>query len=479
MSHKYDVVIGLEVHVQLATNSKIFCSCATKFGASPNSQVCPVCAGLPGVLPVLNRQVFELGLRAVLALNGNVTKNIKFDRKNYFYPDLPKNYQISQFDLPVGRGGHVEISTPSGPKKIQLTRVHLEEDAGKLIHDDSRGLSFVDFNRAGTPLIEIVSEPELKSPDEAYAYLVNLKAIMKAIGVSEVNMEMGHLRCDANISLRRKATDPLGVKVELKNLNSFKFVKAALHYEISRQAETLDEGQTLAQETRLWDDRKGKSFTMRSKEEAHDYRFFPEPDLVPFEVDQATLQRIQKEMPELPDVKKKRFMNKYNLSDYDTDLILHDDVFTATFEDLAVDYQNYKNLVNWMTGPIAAFMNENRFSTGDLQLPKKSFLELLQMVDKGEVSLKVSREIIFPELMKSKDSPRKIAEAKKLSQISDKGSLETVVLSVLDKHKKSVEDYKAGKVQALSFLMGQVMRETKGKANPNLVNQLMKEKLKN
>ena len=473
-----DVVIGLEVHVQLGSQSKIFCGCPTAFGAAPNTQICPVCCGNPGTLPVLNRRVFDLALRAVVALGGEVSRRVKFDRKNYFYPDLPKNYQISQYDMPVGKAGGVEIELAEGKKFINLTRLHLEEDAGKLIHDDDRGASFVDFNRAGVPLAEIVSEPEIKSPDEAYAYLTNLKAILKSIGVSEVSMEKGHLRCDANVSVRKSPSDPFGTKVEIKNLNSFKYVRSALHHEIKRQTEAVAAGETIVQETRLWDDAHQRTIPMRSKEQAHDYRYFPDPDLVPFEVDDAWLVKIRAEMPELPKAQKARFKEAYGLSDYDTALILEDDGLRELFVDLAGSYKNFKNLANWILGPLAAHLNEARLDAADLKFDRKLFLEMITIVDEGAVSLKACRELVFPEFIKTGASPRKIVADKGLGQISDTGALDKAIEEVLKANEKVVGDFMSGKENALMFLVGQVMRQSKGKANPNMVNDMIRKKLK-
>ena len=477
-----DVVIGLEVHAQLATQTKIFCGCPTSFGAAPNTQICPVCCGFPGTLPVLNRKAFELGLRAVVALDGKINKRVKFDRKNYFYPDLPKGYQISQYDQPIGIGGSVEIAMPEiagsgGTRRINLIRLHLEEDAGKLIHDAEKGSSHVDLNRAGTPLAEIVSEPELKSPEEAHAYLVNLKAILKAIGVSEANMEKGHLRCDANVSVRKSPKDPLGTRVEIKNLNSFKYVRSALRYEIQRQAGLVLKGESVTQETRLWDDAAGRTVLMRSKEQAHDYRYFPDPDLVPFEVDPAEVEKIRAALPELPKQKKIRFKEKYKLGDYDTDLILQDEEYTALFEGLAKEYPNYKNLANWLTGPLFGHLNETSGGLGAARFDRAGFLELMKAVDDGTVSLKAAREVVFPEWLASQKSPRAIVAEKGLGQISDRAALDAGVEEAIRANEKSVNDYLAGKENALMFLVGQVMRASKGKANPNLVNEMVREKL--
>lgn len=472
-----DVVIGLEVHAQLATQTKIFCGCPTVFGAPPNTQVCPVCCGFPGTLPVLNRKAFEYAVRAVVALEGRVNARVKFDRKNYFYPDLPKNYQISQYDQPIGVGGSVEIAMPEGTRRINLVRLHLEEDAGKLIHDAEKGSSHVDFNRAGVPLAEIVSEPELKTPEEAHAYLTNLKAILKAIRVSDVDMEKGHLRCDANVSVRKSPNDPLGTKVEIKNLNSFKYVRSALRYEIERQADLFHKGEKIAQETRLWDDATGRTILMRSKEQAHDYRYFPEPDLVPFVVDPAEVERVRAAMPELPKQKKIRFKEKYKLGDYDTDLILQDEQFTALFEGLARDCANYKTLANWLTGPLFGRLNETGVELDAAAFDRSGFIELLAAVDDGTVSLKVAREVVFPEWFETHKRPRAIVAEKGLGQISDRSALEAAVEEAIRANEKSVSDYLAGKENALMFLVGQVMRASKGKANPNLVNEMIREKL--
>lgn len=505
----YDVVIGLEVHVQLGTKTKIFCGCPTTFGAEPNTQVCQICAGYPGTLPVLNERVFELGMTAVLALGGSVAPKVKFDRKNYFYPDLPKGYQISQFDLPLGTGGSVDILGDDGkPRAIRIHRLHLEEDAGKLTHDTRA--SYVDLNRAGVPLAEIVSEPEIKSPQEAYLYLTHLKAIIKAAGVSDADMEKGQLRCDANVSIRRSASDPFGTRVEIKNVNSFKNVKAALEYEIARQAKLLDAGEPVVQETRQFDAEKGTTHSMRSKEQAHDYRYFPEPDLVPFIVEPAQIEEIRRRLPELPAQKKERLKKQYGLTDYDAGILVESLGLVIVFEALAAKLSQasqYKSLVNWLTGPVLAAAHERsgeiedmRIEGGDIVIPTRpvaevlgveasssaglpfrvgadGLLEILNLVEKGTVSLKVCREEVFPAWLETGGSPAKIVEAKGLAQVSDTGALEAACDEAIAKNPKSVEDYKAGKENALMFLVGQVMRASKGKANPNLVNELLKKKL--
>lgn len=501
----YDIIIGLEVHVQLGSKTKIFCGCPTAFGAAPNTQVCQICAGYPGTLPVLNARVFELGMTAVLALGGQIAHRVKFDRKNYFYPDLPKGYQISQFDLPLGSGGTVDIIGDDGQlRPIQLLRLHLEEDAGKLTHDTRA--SYVDLNRAGVPLAEIVSEPEIKSPQEAYNYLTHLKAIIKAAGVSDADMEKGQLRCDANVSLRKSTSDPFGTRVEIKNINSFKNVKAALEYEIARQAKVLDAGEAVIQETRQFDAAKGTTHSMRSKEQAHDYRYFPEPDLVPFIVEPAQIEEIRKKLPELPTQKRERLKTQYGLTDYDARILVESMGLTMVFEALAQKTAQHKSLVNWLIGPVLAAANERsgeiedmRIEGADIMIPTRpaaeilgvessstgepfrlgieGFLQILDLVDKGTVSLKVCREVVFPEWLSSGTAPAKIVEAKGLGQISDTGALEAACDEVLSKNPKSVEDFKAGKENALMFLVGQVMRASKGKANPNKVNEILKSKL--
>lgn len=504
---KYDVVIGLEVHVQLASKTKIFCACPTTFGAAPNTQVCQICAGYPGTLPVLNQRVFELGMTAVLALGGRVASKVKFDRKNYFYPDLPKGYQISQFDRPLGEGGGIDIIGDDGqPRTIRITRLHLEEDAGKLTHEPSA--SFVDLNRAGVPLAEIVSEPEVKSPSEAYQYLTHLKAIVKAAGVSDADMEKGQLRCDANVSLRRSATDPFGTRVEIKNVNSFKNVRAALEYEIARQARLLDAGEAVVQETRLYDAVKNSTHSMRSKEQAHDYRYFPEPDLVPFVVTEEEIADVRRRLPELPAQKRERLKSQYGMTDYDARQLLENSGLAVVFEALAqkVAPAQHKSLVNWLIGPVLASANERSGNTEDMfidgswiviptrpavemlgiestgsgepmKLKTDGLLQILALVEKGTVSLKVCREDIFPEWLKTGEDPARIVDAKGLGQISDTGALEAACDEAIAKNPKSVEDYKAGKENAFMFLVGQVMRASKGKANPNVVNELLKKKL--
>lgn len=470
--------IGLEVHVQLNSKTKIFCGCEVRFGAPPNSQVCPVCLGLPGTLPVLNREAFRLGLRAVLALRGIPSNIIKFDRKNYFYPDLPKGYQISQFDCPLGQGGVIEIETDGKAKSVRLTRAHLEEDAGKLMHDISDTHSHVDLNRAGTPLLEIVSEPEIDNPEEAYHYLTNLKAIIKSVGASECNMEKGHLRCDANVSVRKNASDPFGKRVEIKNLNSFKAVKAALHYEIKRQTEAVEKGETVAQETRLWDDAKEKTFAMRSKEQAHDYRYFPEPDLAPFTLTNAEIEEEKTMLPELPKEKAARFAKDYGLTPYDAGLLTHSLAVADFFEATASEYPGYKTISNWMTGPVSAYLNETSVEFETLELKPATLISLIRLVESGQLSFQAAKEKVFPEVVKTHRSPEEIMKEKGLVQVSDDAALDVWILEAIEANPKVVNDFKSGKESASMFLVGQVMKKSQGKANPGKVQELMKKKLK-
>lgn len=480
MSAPLLVTIGLETHVQLKSQTKIFCGCALEFAAPPNSLTCPVCLGLPGSLPVLNRRVFVLGLRAVMALGGEISPLVKFDRKNYYYPDLPKGYQISQFDHPLGRGGSVEIDSKNGTKKVQLNRLHLEEDAGKLIHDNSPTSSHVDLNRAGTPLAEIVTEPCLETPEEAYEYLTQLKAILKTIGVSDCDMEKGHLRCDANVSVRKNASDPLGKKVEVKNLNSFKAVKASLEYEILRQTKAVLEGQVIAQETRLWDDSVEKTFSMRSKEEAHDYRYFPDPDLVPFHVAASDIEQQKKELPELPRQKKERYISQYGLTPYDAGLLVEDADAAVFFSETLkiLDGKNPKDVANWMNGAVRAYLSAQNKELAQSKLTPALLAKLIQLVLDAKISLQAAKEKVFPEVAGTGGDPEEITKKMGLVQVSDEGALDGWIQEVLTANPKVVEDFKSGKETAAMFLVGQVMKKSQGKANPGKVQDLVRKKLK-
>ena len=472
--------IGLEVHCQLESKTKIFCGCAVRFGSAPNANVCPVCLGLPGSLPVLNREVFRLGVRAVLALGGEVSEVIKFDRKNYFYPDLPKGYQISQFDHPLGRGGFIEIDVQGKIKKIRLNRLHLEEDAGKLLHDHSPDSSHVDLNRAGTPLAEIVSEPDLDSPAEAYQYLTNLKAILKAVGVSACDMEKGQLRCDANVSVRKNAADPLGKRVEIKNLNSFKAVKSAIEYEVTRQSEALNKGEVITQETRLWDDGRGKTFPMRSKEDAHDYRYFPEPDLVPFAVTKKQVEEEKKSLPELPQQKKERLIKEAKVSPYNAQLLVEEDEKIDLFEKILkkapeLDSNNIANMIN---NSITAHCTAMAIPLNQTRLEPQHVIDMWKMILSGEASIQVINNEILLEVMKTGEAVNEIMDKKGLRQVSDIGALDGWINEVITTNPKVVQDFKSGKETAAMFLVGQVMKKSQGKANPGLVGDLMRKKLK-
>ncbi len=473
---KYETVIGLEVHLQLATETKVFCGCSTKFGNRPNSQTCPVCLGFPGALPVLNEKAFYFAIKVALALNCKIQDIIKFDRKNYYYPDLPKNFQISQYDMPLSYDGFVDISSREGKKRIRVKRVHLEEDAGKLMHPVKVDYSLVDYNRSSMPLLEIVTEPDLSSPDEAYDYLVRLKSILGYLKVSDCDMEKGSLRCDANVSIRLAGDTKLGCKVEVKNMNSFKNVRQALEYEIERQVAVIEEGAKLVQETRLWDQDRGLTNSMRSKEEAQDYRYFPDPDLVPFVVDRAVINEISCALPELPEAKLNRFMKEYGLSEYDANVLTGDIDMADYFEECAKQCGNTKTAANWVMGDIMAAVNAKNTGIKDVGIKPGSLAGLLKMIDKGVISGKMAKEVLGEAIETGRD-PREIVESKGLAQISDSGSLEMVVSAVLEKNEKSVSDYKGGKKNALAYLIGQIMKETKGKANPAVVNDILKKTL--
>lgn len=471
----YEIVIGLEVHTHLKTLTKAFCGCSTLFGAPANTQVCPVCLGLPGSLPVLNEKLLEYGVKTGLALNCRIPEFTKFDRKHYFYPDLPKNYQISQYDLPLAVDGFLEIELAGYKKRISIKRVHMEEDAGKLIHDGDASL--VDYNRAGMPLLEIVSEPEINSPDEAYEYLTGLKAILKYLEVSDCDMEKGSLRCDANISLRPKGAKELGTKTELKNLNSFKAVRDALAYEAKRQKGMLEAGQRIIQQTLLWDDAVGKSHPMRSKEEAMDYRYFPEPDLPPFVISGDKIQAIKDNLPELPEALKKRFIRDYGLSSYEVGFMAAEISIANYFETVYKLYPKAKVISNWLTGPVAYEMNSRNKDIKDLKLFPENLTGLLKAVEDGKVSNLAAKDVLT-QMLDSGKSADSIIEEKGLAQISDSSELSAAADRVIAENAKSVSDYRSGKANALMFLLGQVMKQTKGKANPKVVQEILKEKLK-
>lgn len=475
-ANKYETVIGLEVHVELHTNTKIFCGCATSFGAPPNSNTCPVCLGHPGVLPVLNRQAVDYAIKASLALNCEISMDTKFDRKNYFYPDSPKAYQISQFDKPVGQNGWIEIEVEGKTKRIGITRLHLEEDAGKLVHMDGSNASLVDFNRVGTPLLEIVSEPDIRTPEEARAYLEKLRTIMLYCDVSDVKMEEGSMRCDANISIRPWGQEQFGTRIELKNMNSFRGVQRGLEHEEWRQAEALDSGEEIVQETRRWDENLGKTISMRSKEEAHDYRYFPDPDLVSISIDEAWLERIRSSIPELPDARKARYTNDYGLSGYDAEVIIASMQLADLFEETLQYTKDAKQAANWIMGDLLGYLNANNLEIQDVALTGQSLGEMIGLIENGTISSKIAKTV-FKSMLESGKSPKQIVEEQGLVQISDEGAIKAIVIQVIENNPKSVADYKAGNAKAIGFIVGQVMKETKGKANPGLVNKLIVEVL--
>ncbi len=472
----YEAVIGLEVHLHLNTKTKAFCGCSTEFGKEANSQVCPVCLGFPGTLPVFNQTALNYAIKVALALGCKVQKYTKFDRKNYFYPDLPKAYQISQYDLPLSLDGFLNIDCGEGVKRIGITRVHMEEDAGKLIHED--GASLVDFNRTGIPLLEIVSEPDMNTPEEAYQYLSRLKSVIEYLDVSDCDMEKGSLRCDANISLRLKGEKKLGTKTELKNMNSFKGVKDALTYEIERQTELLKSGAILIQETRLWDAKESKTLPMRTKEGAKDYRYFPEPDLPPFIVKDEMVEEVRKSIPELPGEKLERFIKEYGLSIYDATILVASkkDAFFAEECFKAYSGQDKKALVNWFIGPLLSEANIRGLSISGLNISSANLLELVGFVERNEIS-HLSAKTVLSEMIISGKRAEEIIKEKNLIQISDSSELIKIAEEVIAENSKSVADYKSGKENAIMFLVGQLMRKSKGKANPKVAKELLKEKL--
>ncbi len=472
----YDVVIGVEVHAQLRTKSKMFCGCGATFGLSANSQTCPVCLGLPGSLPVINSAAVEMAVRAGLALNCTIGTNNRFARKNYFYPDLPKGYQISQYESPVCEHGWVEIATGDGNKRVRIRRAHLEEDAGKNVHETGTSGSFVDLNRAGTPLLEIVTEPDMRSADEVVAYLKGLRDILMYLDVCDGNMEEGSFRCEPNLSLRPLGQKEFGTKVELKNINSFKFVKDALEYEIRRQTKTLNEGGKIQQETRLWNIDRGETAVMRSKEEAHDYRYFPDPDLVPLKLDPKWIEGFRSSLPELPAIRAKRFVDEYGLPEYDAGVLTASKGLADYFESSVKLFGQPKTVSNWVMGELTRELNNSGTQVSASPVSPERLAELLQMVDKGTVSLKVARDI-FPELYSSGKSPEQIVQEKGLTQVSDEGALEKMIADVLAKNPTQVAQFKEGKQQVLGFLVGQVMKASGGKANPGKVNELLKKRL--
>lgn len=472
----FEPVIGLEVHAQLKTRTKIFCSCSTQFGRSPNANTCPVCTGMPGVLPVLNKQAVTFAIKAALATNCQINRESRFDRKNYFYPDLPKGYQISQYAAPIAEFGHLDIETDDGEKRIGITRIHMEEDAGKLIHDPHRAKSMVDLNRTGVPLIEIVSEPDIRSAAEAGAYLRKLHAILKYIDVCDGNMEQGSFRCDANISLRPVGQQEFGTRTELKNLNSFRNVEKAIRFEIERQAYVIDGGEKVIQETRLWDPNKNITASMRGKEEAHDYRYFPDPDLVPLIVDDAWIQEVSTTMPELPAEKKERFIKAYKLSAYDAGVLTASLDMANFFEAVVKDLENIKQAANWAMTNLMGMLNAKGLDINESPVSAQAFSKLLSLIEKGSINAKAAK-IVFEDMAETGKDPEAIVKEKGLEQVSDTGALEAMVDDVIKENPDEAQAYRDGKTKLFSFFMGQIMKKTRGKADPKIVTPMLKDRL--
>ena len=473
----YEVVIGLEVHAELLTKTKIFCSCPTEFGAAPNTHTCPICMAMPGTLPVLNEKVVEYAVKAGLATNCKIARDSKNDRKNYFYPDLPKSYQISQFDKPLCEHGYVDIDTKEGKKRIRITRIHIEEDAGKLNHDEFGGGSLVDLNRAGVPLIETVSEPDMSSAEEAEAYLRKLKSIFEYIEVSDCKMQEGSLRADVNVSVRKKGETKLGTRTEMKNMNSFRSIVRAIEYEVDRQIDVIEDGGIIEQETLRWDDVSGKTFPMRDKEDAQDYRYFPDPDLVAIKLSDEYIENIQKLLPELPESRKQRYLDEYNLSQKDANLITSSKYLSDLFEGAIKVCNNPKAVNNWIISDISRILNETETEPIEIPFDSNQLGKLVILIDKGTISSSIGKKVLV-ELFENPRDPEEIIKEKGWIQISDEGAIKEVILKILEANPQSVADYKGGKDKALGFLVGQAMKETKGKANPQMLNKMFIEELK-
>ena len=473
----YEVVIGLEVHAELSTKTKIFCSCKTEFGADPNTHICPVCMALPGALPVLNEKVVEYAVKAGLATNCSIEKNSKNDRKNYFYPDLPKSYQISQYDKPLCNNGYIEIEDDNGnTKKVRILRIHIEEDAGKLNHNEFGVGSLVDLNRSGVPLIEIVSEPDIRSEAEADRYLKKLKSILQYVEVSDCKMQEGSFRADVNVSVHKKG-EPLGTRTEMKNMNSFKSISRAIEYEINRQIEELEKGNSIIQETLRWDDLEGKTFSMRNKEEAEDYRYFPEPDLVAIKLSEEYIENIRKDLPEMPESRRDRYINKLGLSEKDSKNITSSKFLSDLFEKAGEISGNYKAVCNWINSDIARILNEKEIDPEQIKFSAENLADLIKLIDNGTISTSIAKKVL-DELFENPRKPEEIIKEKGWIQISDESQIKEVVKKVLEENEQSVQDYKAGKDRALGYLVGQAMKQTKGKANPKMLNEMFLEELK-
>ncbi len=473
----YELVMGLEVHSELSTKTKIFCSCPTEFGGEPNTHCCPVCMAMPGTLPVLNEKVVEYAVKAGIATNCEIAKNSKNDRKNYFYPDLPKAYQISQFDMPLCTNGHIDIETENGMKEVRIERIHIEEDAGKLNHDEYGRGSFVDLNRAGVPLIEIVSKPDLSSKEEVESYLRKLKSILEYIEVSDCKMQEGSLRADVNISVRKKGDTKLGTRTEMKNMNSFRSIVRAIEYEANRQIELIENGGTVEQTTLRWDDVSGKTFPMRDKEDAQDYRYFPDPDLVAIKISDEYVANIKENLPELPESRNKRYIEEFKLPEYDAKLLTESKYFSDLFEGATKICNNPKAVSNWIISDITGILNEKGEEPSDIPFTAEQLGNLVVLIDKGTISSSIAKKVIA-EMFENPEDPSKIIEKNGWVQISDEGEIKEIVLKVLAENAQSVADYKAGKDRALGYLVGQAMKATKGKANPGMLNKMFLEELK-
>jgi aspartyl-tRNA(Asn)/glutamyl-tRNA(Gln) amidotransferase subunit B len=473
---EYEPVIGLEIHAQLLTDTKIFCTCSTKFGGEPNSHACPICMGMPGVLPVLNKKVVEYAMKMSLATRCKINETCNFARKNYFYPDLPKGYQISQYAYPLAEHGHVDIETNGGKKRIGITRIHMEEDAGKLLHDEHNPSSYVDLNRTGVPLIEIVSEPDMRNAEEAAAYLKRLHEILVYLEICDGNMEEGSFRCDANVSLRPRGEEAFGTRAELKNMNSFRNVQRALEYEIKRQRYLLDDGQEVIQETRLWDDAQGVTHSMRGKEEAHDYRYFPDPDLVPIVISDTWIDEVKNDLPELPLEKRERFVSVYQIPPYDAGVLTSSRSLADYFEAVARVSGKPKVASNWIMGDVLRFLNEDKKDIKACPVSPESLAEMILLIEEGAISGKMAKEVI-EDMYRTGRGPRQIVEEKGLVQITDEGALKKAIEEVLAANPGQLEQYRDGREKLFGFFVGQVMKATRGKANPALVNTLLKKML--
>ena len=473
----YETVIGLEVHAELSTKTKIFCSCPTDFGGEQNTHCCPVCMAMPGALPVLNEKVVEYAVKAGLATNCTISRDSKNDRKNYFYPDLPKSYQISQYDKPLCEKGYVEIETEEGKKKIGITRIHIEEDAGKLNHDDYGRGSLVDLNRAGVPLIEIVSEPDMRSAQDADKYLKKLKSILEYIEVSDCKMQEGSLRADVNVSIRKKGQKEFGTRTEMKNMNSFKSITRAIEYEIGRQIEVVENGGKIYQETLRWDEVSGKTFPMRNKEDSQDYRYFPEPDLVPIRLSEEYIENIRKNLPELPENRKQRYLEEYHLTEKGANILTASKYLSDFFEEAIKICNNPKAVCNWLMSDVARILNEKEMEPDEIPFKPEELAELIELIEKGTISSKIAKDVL-DKMFENPEKPSKIIKDNGWVQISDEGAIKAIVQKIIDANPQSVQDFKSGKEKALGFLVGQAMKETKGKANPQMLNKMFKDALK-